>query len=136
MALRSCPSLNAAYTVTTLACNEIFAVSQEIQAYDGRIYLRLADGRGWAVDDSAIAPQSPSVVRGMWAPVNNVASPLGLSIPLPQTRWEPICEPACEADVHKKRRRRKRGGVKRNKSKRLAAAAEAAAAALKGLNED
>lgn len=34
--------------------------------------LRLADGRGWAFDDSALFPHDPSVVRGYWQPVSVV----------------------------------------------------------------
>ena len=30
---------------------------QELMGADGRIYLRLADGRGWAFDDSTLFPQ-------------------------------------------------------------------------------
>eukprot|EP00434_Breviolum_minutum_P006246 symbB.v1.2.005511.t1/scaffold310.1/size231343/16 len=37
---------------------------------DGRIYLRLADGRGWAFDDSTLFPHDPSVIRGYWQPVS------------------------------------------------------------------
>lgn len=116
--------------------NQIISVSQEIKAYDGRVYLRLADSQGWACDDTAVNPHNPSVVRGMWASVG--MSPTGLPVvSSPSMAWEPLGEPAPEQETQKKRRRRKRGGVKRNKAKRAAAAAAAAAAeGLKELEDD
>jgi len=54
--------------------NEVFPVSAEIVGADGRIYLRLADGRGWAFDDSALLPHDPSVVRGHFASASHEAS--------------------------------------------------------------
>jgi len=62
--LRVQPSFLAARTGVLLPQNEVFAVSAEIVGADGRIYLRLGDGRGWAFDDSALLPHDPSVVRG------------------------------------------------------------------------
>lgn len=46
-----------------LCQNATLAVAEEILGADGRVYLRLADGRGWAFDDSALFPHDPSVVR-------------------------------------------------------------------------
>lgn len=45
-----------------LCQNATLAVAEEILGADGRVYLRLADGRGWAFDDSALFPHDPSVV--------------------------------------------------------------------------
>lgn len=36
---------------------------------DGRVYLRLADGRGWAFDDTTLFPHDPAVIRGYWSPL-------------------------------------------------------------------
>lgn len=65
--LRMQPSYLAARSGTLLPQKEVFAVSAEIVGADGRVYLRLADGRGWAFDDSALLPHDPSVVRGHFA---------------------------------------------------------------------
>jgi hypothetical protein len=116
--IRKSPGFDAPKTDVTLYCNEIFAVSEEVQASDGRVYLLLADGRGWAFDDSALNPQYPSVVRGQWVPVTpgtmtSVVSPAS-------TLWEPMEEPM-SPDATKKRRRRRRGGVRRNKNKKSTA---------------
>eukprot|EP00928_Gymnodinium_smaydae_P039100 TRINITY_DN26795_c0_g1_i2.p2 TRINITY_DN26795_c0_g1~~TRINITY_DN26795_c0_g1_i2.p2 ORF type:complete len:184 (+),score=36.02 TRINITY_DN26795_c0_g1_i2:93-644(+) len=64
--LRKGPSVEAPKTGETLCQNATFAAAEEIMGQDSRIYLRLADGRGWAFDDSAIFPSDPSVVRGYW----------------------------------------------------------------------
>jgi hypothetical protein len=72
--LRRTPHFQAPRTGTTLLKNEVFSVKQEIASpvdVDGRIYLELSDGRGWAFDDSALVPESPSVVRLGVDPVNN-----------------------------------------------------------------
>lgn len=65
--LRLQPSYVAGRSGALLPQNEVFAVSAEIVGADGRVYLRLADGRGWAFDDSALLPHDPSVVRGHFA---------------------------------------------------------------------
>lgn len=49
-------------TRARLCQNATLAVAEEILGADGRVYLRLADGRGWAFDDSALFPHDPSVV--------------------------------------------------------------------------
>jgi len=49
-------------------------------SYDGRVYLRLADGRGWVFDDTALIPEDPSVVK---VP-NDVRGPLA-TVPLATT---------------------------------------------------
>lgn len=67
--LRVEPNYAALRTGLTLRHNEVFAVSQEIAGADGRTYLHLSDGRGWAFDDSALIPHDPSVKKGGWAPL-------------------------------------------------------------------
>jgi len=69
--LRHGPDLQAECTGITLLKNEVFSVDQHIASPDGRIYLHLADGRGWAFDDSVLAPEDPSVVRMEFEAVNN-----------------------------------------------------------------
>jgi len=116
LALRTAPSVDSDRTGHMLYQNEVFAVSEHIQGTDGRVYLLLADFRGWAFDDSALMPHDPSVVRGRWSPMDagyQAAAPLmvfGQALEAPQ-------------DACQKRRRRKRGGVRRNKNKRAQAAA-------------
>jgi len=61
--LRAQPSFVALRTGVTLHQNEMFHVSQDMVGADGRIYLLLSDGRGWAFDDSALIPHDPSVLR-------------------------------------------------------------------------
>lgn len=80
--LRIQPSFLAGRSGVVLPQNEVFAVSAEILGADGRIYLRLADGRGWAFDDSALLPQDPSVMRVHFVPTNydcQAASPCSYS---------------------------------------------------------
>jgi len=72
--LRLQPSFLAARTGVVLIQNEVFAVSAEVVGADSRVYLRLADGRGWAFDDSALLPHDPSVVRGYFAPAGHEPS--------------------------------------------------------------
>jgi len=106
--------------------NETFAVRERIQGVDGRVYLLLADYRGWAFDDSALMPHDPSVVRGRWSPMDQgstYASPAPVMF-LEQSLIGQGDEPT------KRRRRRKRGGVKRNKNKRAQAEAAKQAAGL------
>lgn len=60
----------------------VFAVSESLMGYDGRVYLRLADGRGWVFDDTALIPEDPSVVkvspdaRGLLATVPLATAPV------------------------------------------------------------
>lgn len=104
--LRRGPSYGALRTGVTLRHNEIFAVSQELQGSDGRIYLHLSDGRGWAFNDAALIPHDPSVMRGHWAPM---PSPMPATSPCccpPSVSsatatgqlWDPSWEP-CPASV-------------------------------------
>lgn len=127
ISLRAGPYFDGMHTGATLVHNEIFSVCEEIPGPDGRIYLRLSDGRGWAFDDSALMPHDPSVVRGRWAPMSasSTAPPPSTAweaMETPSTVWEPMEEPMTPFDMalvgdvevaKKKRRRRKRGGVKR-----------------------
>merc|ERR1719491_1919120 len=70
--LRHGPSVEAPRTGEMLCQNATLAAAEEILGADQRVYLRLADGRGWAFDDSALFPHDPSVVRGFWQPVSLV----------------------------------------------------------------
>merc|ERR1719226_45978 len=79
--LRHGPSVEAARTGETLCQNATFAAAEELLGADGRVYLRLADGRGWAFDDTALFPHDPAVIRGYWSPVG--PAPAGGSPPLP-----------------------------------------------------
>merc|ERR1719337_839564 len=63
--LRQGPSVEAPRSGETLCQNATFAAAEELLGADGRVYLRLADGRGWAFDDSALFPHDPSVVRDL-----------------------------------------------------------------------
>jgi hypothetical protein len=107
--------------------NETFAVSETLNGLDSRVYLLLADGRGWAFDDSALMPHDPSVIRGRWQPAPVAPDPSIMTYPdqypampyaAPPAWQQPVCQEAFEDEATKKRRRRKRGGVKRNKNKR------------------
>jgi len=64
--LRCGPSIETQLSGYTLQQMETFPVAEEISGQDGRIYLRLCDGRGWAFDDTALMPHDPSVKRGTW----------------------------------------------------------------------
>merc|ERR1719272_482645 len=64
--LRCGPFIEAPLSGVTLSQMEVFAVAEEVIGQDGRVYLRLCDGRGWAFDDSALMPHDPSVKRGKW----------------------------------------------------------------------
>lgn len=59
--IRVDPNVDGPQTGVILHRGEVFAASETLAGYDGRVYLRLADGRGWAFDDSAIFPDDPSV---------------------------------------------------------------------------
>lgn len=136
--LRTAPHFDAPRTDAVLPCQATFAAAEEIRGTDGRVYLRLADGRGWAFDDAALHPSDPSVRRGHWS-----SPPLCASPPLPSSVATPPqpslvfsqavlpCPPALQGEgpgvaAPHARRRRKRGGVRRNRGKRAAAAALAA----------
>jgi hypothetical protein len=124
IALRVAPDVGSAFTGWMLPQNETFAVSEHIQGADGRVYLLLSDGRGWAFDDSALMPHDPSVVRGRWSPMGGsmvpaTSHPTTLDLASMMAFGEACTAHGTEAT--KKRRRRKRGGVKRNKNRRAQA---------------
>jgi len=123
IALRNAPSIDAPRTGHMLYQNETFAVRERIQGSDGRVYLLLADYRGWAFDDSALMPHDPSVVRGRWSAMDTCAS-YASGMPLMGFDQSLVMN---GQEQTKRRRRRKRGGVKRNKNKRARAQAEAEA---------
>merc|ERR1712054_702142 len=122
VALRQGPYFDGVRTGAMLMHNEVFQVSEEVQGSDGRLYLRLADGRGWAFDDSALMPHDPSVIRGCWAPLSTPSTQSTFASTPASTVWEPMEEPMTppgapaieevpESGTKKKRRkRRKRGG--------------------------
>lgn len=66
--LRSQPFFEAVRTSVVLPVHQIFAVTKEVQGNDGRVYLYLASGKGWAFDDSALHPSDPSAkqIRLYW----------------------------------------------------------------------
>lgn len=64
--LRCGPSIESPMSGFILQQMETFPVAEEFPGQDGRIYLRLCDGRGWAFDDTALMPHDPSVKRGNW----------------------------------------------------------------------
>lgn len=79
-------------TGLVLAHGETFVVSQRLAGTDGRIYLYLADGRGWVFDDTSLVPHDPSVVQVPYAgspmpamqealPVLYVPGPGGEAVP-------------------------------------------------------
>jgi len=133
VALRQGPQFDGARTGSMLVHNEVFQVAEEVQASDGRLYLRLADGRGWAFDDSALMPHDPSVVRGCWAPLSTPSTQSTFASTPASTVWEPMEEPMTPPgapvvpaigevpETKKKRRRRKRGGVKRRPKNKVVA---------------
>lgn len=81
--LRAQPSFAAPRTGVTMHQSEMFHVSQDIVGADGRIYLLLSDGRGWAFDDSALIPHDPSVLRMACTPGISMASTATLNATLP-----------------------------------------------------
>merc|ERR1712139_571342 len=93
VALRQGPYFDGVRTGAMLMHNEIFSVSEEVQGSDGRLYLRLADGRGWAFDDSALMPHDPSVARGCWAPMSTSSTQSTYPSTPASTAWEPMEEP-------------------------------------------
>lgn len=77
--LRSGPSIEAPPTGVILPQMETFPVAEEVVGVDGRVYLCLCDGRGWAFDDSALMPMDPSVKRGNWMPSQQSSQEVGAS---------------------------------------------------------
>lgn len=83
------PTFGAMCTGVTLKHNDVIQVCQQILRDDGLVFLRLADGRGWAFDDSALNPEDPSVVQGHWAPVQGQVAVPQPPQPCYRTRMEP-----------------------------------------------
>jgi len=71
---------DAPLTDIVLPHKQTFAVTQEVAGTDGRVYLCLADGRGWVFDDSKLLPHDPSVVRRFYTAPQ---APLTLPPPFP-----------------------------------------------------
>lgn len=61
--VRADPSADGRRTGVVMPQGTAFAVAESLVGFDGRIYLRLADGSGWAFDDSALVPGDPSVLQ-------------------------------------------------------------------------
>lgn len=81
--IRADPHVDGRRTGVILQRGAVFAVSECLMGYDGRVYLRLADGRGWVFDDTALIPEDPSVfrvpppdVRGLLATVPLATTPM------------------------------------------------------------
>jgi len=91
--VRMQPSVLAPRSGVLLNQNEVFAASAEIVGADGRIYLKLADGRGWVFHDSALMPHDPSVVRGHFATVGNTSTFPGAGAASHQPAAEPAPAP-------------------------------------------
>eukprot|EP00929_Paragymnodinium_shiwhaense_P118250 TRINITY_DN9018_c0_g1_i1.p1 TRINITY_DN9018_c0_g1~~TRINITY_DN9018_c0_g1_i1.p1 ORF type:complete len:607 (+),score=106.09 TRINITY_DN9018_c0_g1_i1:144-1823(+) len=62
ISVRSAPDVEAARTGLMLPCGAVFAATESVPGNDGRVYLKLSDGRGWVFDDSMIMPDDRSVV--------------------------------------------------------------------------
>lgn len=53
LGIRAAPDVDKSSSKGHLGTGEIFKVTEQVPGKDGRTYLRLADGRGWAYDRSA-----------------------------------------------------------------------------------
>eukprot|EP00746_Dinoflagellata_sp_MGD_P165243 gnl/MRDRNA2_/MRDRNA2_94400_c0_seq1.p1 gnl/MRDRNA2_/MRDRNA2_94400_c0~~gnl/MRDRNA2_/MRDRNA2_94400_c0_seq1.p1 ORF type:complete len:452 (-),score=87.63 gnl/MRDRNA2_/MRDRNA2_94400_c0_seq1:211-1566(-) len=112
IALRVAPDVGSARNGWMLYQNEIFAACERIQGTDGRMYLLLSDGRGWAFDDSVVMPHDPSAVPHDLPAVRSrvqleLASMMDFEEQLSTTE---VTTAKCS--------RRKRGGAKHKKNKR------------------
>lgn len=121
--LHVAPSLRAPLAGVILPFNETFPVAEEVSSPDGRVYLRLCDGQGWACDNTAVMPHNPTVKRGNWVSSQSVG-------------WQFCFTPDAGSGYslpaqHNGRRRMypqprgKRGGKRCSKRKQSAAAAGA-----------
>jgi hypothetical protein len=70
----------------------VFGVSESFLGGDQRIYLRLADGRGWVFDDSLLVPSDPSVMKLIVAapPGNFVQAQCGSGMPYTSLHPNPL----------------------------------------------
>lgn len=57
------PSADGRRTGVVMPQGTVFPVAESLVGFDGRVYLRLADGSGWAFDDAALVPEDPSVMQ-------------------------------------------------------------------------
>lgn len=67
--IRAAPDMNAPMTGATLAYGEVFHVSDVIPISNQIIHLRLADGRGWVLDELVYGQNGRSVVMLRAMPV-------------------------------------------------------------------
>jgi hypothetical protein len=123
--LRCGPSFDAPWTGVTIAQMETFPVAEELPSQDGRVYLRLCDGRGWAFDDTNLMPLDPSVKRGSWMPSQQPCQIVGTRV-LQEVQADAL--PVRRHRMHPQPRG-KRGGKRCTRRSQAAASAAAAAAA-------
>eukprot|EP00747_Dinoflagellata_sp_TGD_P182145 gnl/TRDRNA2_/TRDRNA2_36266_c0_seq2.p1 gnl/TRDRNA2_/TRDRNA2_36266_c0~~gnl/TRDRNA2_/TRDRNA2_36266_c0_seq2.p1 ORF type:complete len:349 (+),score=71.45 gnl/TRDRNA2_/TRDRNA2_36266_c0_seq2:56-1102(+) len=71
-----------------LRFGENFAATAEFDGADGRLYLRLADRRGWAYDDAGVLPDDPSLEL-VWDPSTSTV------VTCPPPLDFPPCEESC-----------------------------------------
>jgi hypothetical protein len=64
--VRVAPDISAPFSGVTLVHGEIFHVSESMYGSDGQLYLRLADGRGWVMEQSTPSeiPQHDGIAEG------------------------------------------------------------------------
>lgn len=127
--LRSGPSVDAPLVGITLPQMETFPVAEEVPGTDGRIYLRLCDGRGWAFDDSMLMPLDPSVKRGSWMQTQAASQIVGTRV-LQEVQADAL---PVRRRMHPQPRG-KRGGKRCSRRAQNAAAAAAAANAASTAN--
>mmetsp|Transcript_11800 Transcript_11800/g.26750 ORF Transcript_11800/g.26750 Transcript_11800/m.26750 type:complete len:594 (-) Transcript_11800:120-1901(-) len=89
--LHSEPSICAPRTGAILNANELFPVSEELPNQDGRVYLRLADGRGFAFDDSMLAPQAPSVRKCIFVAAPSQTQLVAATTMQSDSQWTQPC---------------------------------------------
>lgn len=119
--IRAFPDANGPRTGIILTQCSVFSVSEVVSGFDGRAYLRLSDGRGWAFDDFSHFPNDPSVRRlppGQHLMYDGFVPPPP-PFPAPAIPAPPDYSPSIfEGQVSRQRgtrggaKRRKRGGVK------------------------
>lgn len=129
--LRSGPSIDAPLTGITLPQMETFPVAEEVPGADGRIYLLLCDGRGWAFDDSALMPLDPSVKRGSWMQAQAAGQIVGTRV-LQEVQADAL---PVRRRMHPQPRG-KRGGKRCSRRAQNAANAAAAANAVNAASAD
>merc|ERR1712046_304005 len=118
-------------------CGEVFGVTESVMGSDMRLYLKLADGRGWIFDDSLLMPHDCSVVMIAPPPMHSAfAAPQMVPCPVVVGSEMLATEPHAGAAELAPRRhhwaRGCRGGVKRNKRRHALLAAANSASNSKG----